>query len=65
MRLQNPNVPDWVVEVDDKDKDVIKAHKDAGWQEMSTKRGTAKKAVSASAAKAAEETSSVQTTEGD
>lgn len=63
MRLQNPNVPDWTVEVTD--KDAIQAHKNAGWQEMPSKRGTAKKAVSANAAKAANETSSVQTTEGD
>jgi len=63
MRLQNPNVPDWFVELDD--KDAIKAHKDAGWQEMPEKRGPVKKAASAKTAKAANETSSVQTTEGD
>lgn len=62
MRLQNPNVPDWTVEVTDKES--IQAHKDAGWQEMPTKRGTAKKSVSANAAKAANETAPVQTTEG-
>ncbi|MDQ0793559.1 hypothetical protein QFZ58_002047 [Streptomyces sp. B1I3] len=62
MRLVNPNVPDWTVEVTGKEE--IQAHLNAGWQEV-PKRSTAKKAVSAKAVKAADETSSVITTEGD
>jgi hypothetical protein len=42
MRLQNPNVPDWTIEVTD--KELIKAHLEAGWQEMATKRKSVKKA---------------------
>lgn len=42
MRLVNPNVPDWTVEVTDKEE--IKAHLDAGWQQESAKRKPVKKA---------------------
>lgn len=58
MRLKNPNVLDWFVELDDKDKESIKAHIEAGWQEASNKRSATKKVESAKAAdKAVKETS--------
>lgn len=63
MKFVNPNVPDWTVEVTD--KEAIDSHLAAGWQEMTPKRRATKKVESANAAKAANETSSVQTTEGD
>lgn len=59
MRFVNPNVPYWFVEVPDKDKEQIEAHLEAGWQKVGTKRTSAK------TAKAADETSSVEATEGD
>lgn len=62
MKLQNPNVPDWTVEVTDKEE--IRSHLAAGWQEMTTKRRATKKVESANAAKAVNESPSAKT-EGD
>lgn len=45
MRLVNPNVPDWTIEVTDKEE--IKAHLDAGWQQVTTKRKATKKVADA------------------
>lgn len=59
MRLLNPNVPGWFVELDEKDKESIQAHLDAGWQKESPKRTSAK------TVKAVTETSSASTTEGE
>lgn len=63
MRLVNPNVPDWFKELDDKDKEAIKAHIAAGWQEVPSKRRSTKKVESAKAVETANETSSVTKTE--
>lgn len=62
MRLQNPSLPDWVIELDDKDKEAIKAHIAAGWQEL-PKRRTTKKVSNVTAEKTASETSSVSEAE--
>jgi hypothetical protein len=56
MRLQNPNVPDWTVEVTDKEE--IQAHLDAGWLQMPTKRRSAKKVESATKTQVTEQNES-------
>lgn len=64
MRLQNPNVPDWTVEVTD--KEMIKQHLEAGWQEMPTKRRSTKKVESASKTQVTEQNETSDTkAEGD
>lgn len=62
MRLQNPNVPDWTVEVTDKEK--IQEHLDAGWLEMPTKRRSAKKVENATKTQVTEQ-KKPSDTEGD
>lgn len=53
MKLQNPNVPDWTVEVTD--KEAIAEHLAAGWQEM-PKRKAVRKSANATKPQVTEQT---------